>query len=155
MIPERIRKYTLEALTATPIVLGKLLTGITDAEADHRPDPERFTIREALAHMADWEPIWYERLSRIIEGENPTLPGYDEGQFAIDRDYAHSDVREQLAKFAEGRAKIRAYVASVPADAWDRTGVHGEIGPMTFHDLITLLLAHDGYHLKQFAEFRG
>lgn len=155
MVPERVRKYVLEALSATPLVLNRLLDGISDAEADSRPDPERFTIREAIAHMADWEPIWRERFVGIVEKENPDLPGYDEGQFAIDRDYAHSNLSEQLARFAEERAQLTAYIATVPREAWNRTAVHGEMGPITFHDLITLLLAHDGYHVKQVIEFRS
>jgi uncharacterized damage-inducible protein DinB len=154
MVPERVRKYALEALSATPPVLARLLDGLTDAEADRRPDPERFTIREALAHVADWEPIWLERLTALAERDNPTVPGYDEGQFAIDRDYAHADIAEQLARVTEGRARLVEYVARVPRESWDRPGVHGEIGPLTFHDLVTLILAHDGYHLKQMVEFR-
>lgn len=154
MTPERVRRYAITAMEGAPVVLDRLLDGITDAEADQRPDPERFTIREVIAHLADWEPIWTERLKAIAEQDGPFLPGYDEGQFAIDGDYAHSVLSEQAAKFRAGRGAMVRYAASVPPEAWGRRGRHGEIGPMTFADLVTLVLAHDGYHIRQIVEFR-
>ncbi|GAB4469822.1 MAG: hypothetical protein OHK0029_42540 [Armatimonadaceae bacterium] len=154
MLNERTRRYLLTAVQGTPVVLEALLQGITEDEADRRPDPERFTIREAVAHLADWEPIWRERLTAIAEKEHPHLPGYDEGQFAIDHDYAHSIVAEQAAIFASERAQLAAYLREIPEEVWGKTGVHGEMGEITFTELVTLLLAHDGYHLKQIAEYR-
>jgi uncharacterized damage-inducible protein DinB len=154
MYPERIRKYALSAIAGTPEVLEAVLHGVTDGEADSRPDPERFTIREVLCHLADWEPIWLERLSAIAEQEKPFLPGYDEGQFAIERDYAHSNTTEQADRFRTGRLALVEYVTNAPAEAWERTGTHGEIGTITFGELVFLLVAHDGYHLKQVVQYR-
>jgi uncharacterized damage-inducible protein DinB len=153
-IPERVRAYSIQAMEATPKVLARLLHDITGVEADRRPNSERFTIREAVAHLADWEPIWLGRLRSIVEEEKPFLPGYDEGQFAIEHDYANADPIEQAMIFATGRAALVAYVANVPLELWNRLGHHGEMGDIRFGEFITLLLAHDGYHLKQIVEFR-
>jgi ADP-ribose pyrophosphatase YjhB (NUDIX family) len=155
MIPERVRYYARTGLESAPVTLERLLGGITDAEADRRPDPERFTLREVVAHLADWEPIWHERLKAIAEQNDPFLPSYDEGQYAIDHDYAHSILSEQLAKFRAGREALARYVASVPVETWSRSGRHGEMGQITFAELVTLVLGHDGYHLRQAVEFRS
>jgi uncharacterized damage-inducible protein DinB len=154
MIPDRVRYYARTGLEGAPVILERLLSGITDAEADRRPDPERFTLREVIAHLADWEPIWHERLKAIAEQNDPFLPGYDEGQYAIDHDYAHSVLSEQLAKFRAGREALARYVASVPVEAWSRSGRHGEMGSITFAELVTFVLGHDGYHFRQVVEFR-
>jgi uncharacterized damage-inducible protein DinB len=152
--PERVRNYRQQGLAATPVLLEHLLEGITDTELDRRPDPERFTLREAVAHVADWEGIWLERMRLIVAEEDPYLPGYDEGQWAVDHDYAHADLGEQLAKFRAGREVLTAFLADLPPEAYGRVGRHGEIGLLTLGDLATLVLAHDAYHLRQVAEFR-
>lgn len=154
MQSERVRAYILHGIRATPLIFARLLEGVTDAELDRRPDPERFTLREVVCHLADWEPIWLERIRAIAERENPTLPGYDEGQFAIDNDYAHANIAEQMEKFATGRAALTEYVTALPADAWTRPGVHQEAGPMLLGDLVSLILGHDGYHARQMVEYR-
>jgi uncharacterized damage-inducible protein DinB len=155
MTPERTRLYVLHGLSATPVVLETLLNGITEDEADYRPDPERFTIREALAHMADWEPIWRERIRLIAETDDPFLPGYDEGQWAIDNDYAHSVVAEQVAKFRAGREALTAYLRGLSPEAWERTGRHEEWKQMSIANLAALVLGHDGYHTRQIIEWRA
>lgn len=53
------RKYLVGALDGAPDVFESLLAGLTDAEIDRRPDPDRFTLREMMAHLADWSrSIW-------------------------------------------------------------------------------------------------
>jgi uncharacterized damage-inducible protein DinB len=153
MLPDKARSYLLHGLSATPLVIDRLLKDATEAEFDRRPDPDRFTIREAMAHLADWEGVWMERISKMATEENPHLQGYDEGQWAIDNDYAHLDVHEQQARFREGRARLLAYLRDLPSDQWQRSGLHTEVGPVTIASLAVLVLGHDGYHTKQISEW--
>ncbi|HEX8833513.1 MAG TPA: DinB family protein [Abditibacteriaceae bacterium] len=66
--------YLFVALRAAPDLFDYQLRELTALEADLRPDPERFTIREIMAHLADWEKIFHERMRRVCAEENPTLP---------------------------------------------------------------------------------
>lgn len=152
MLAERAHHYLRHGLAATPVVLERLLSGTTPQDHDRRPDPERFTIREAVAHLADWEGVWLERMQRI-KTEEPFLPGYDEGQWAIDHDYAHSDLVEQTRKFRDGRAAILAFLAELAPADWERTGNHQEAGVLTLESLAVMILGHDGYHLRQVTDF--
>jgi uncharacterized damage-inducible protein DinB len=151
MFPARVHYYQLSAMTGTPDVLYRLLSEYPPNSPvwDHRPDPERFTLREVLAHIADWEPIFLERVSRAVEMTEPTLQGYDEGQFAIDRDYAHSDPHANLKRFRQGREALVAYLRDLPDTAWDRIGHHSELGPITVEAQLSLIVGHDGYHTAQ------
>jgi len=153
MIPEHVRRYLLAGLEATPIALDRLLKDAPEAAWDLRPDPERFTLREVMAHLADWEPVWRERLERIRSEDLPELPGYDEGQWAIDHDYAHADPRTQQALFRDRRAQLLEMLRALSPDDWQRAGQHSQWGRLTMCDLATLILGHDGYHLRQTAEW--
>lgn len=149
-----VRRYLLHGLRATPIVLEKLLEGLTEEEADRRPDPERFTLREVLAHLADWEPIWLDRIRRIATENEPLLPSYDEGQFAIDNHYDQIPVETSLRAFITGRAAFTDYIEALPEDAFERLGQREELGPISLFELIALVLGHDGYHTRQVIEYR-
>jgi uncharacterized damage-inducible protein DinB len=153
-VPKATIKYLVNGLTASPDVLERLLEGVTDAELDARPDPDRFTLREAIAHMADWEGVWLERIERTLNEDTPFLPGYDEGQWAIDHDYAHAKLPEQLARFRSGRERIVAILSGLAPEAWTRPAKHGEWGDTTVLAMAALILGHDGYHLKQVVDFR-
>ena len=150
MLQEKIRHYLLVDLESAPDVLARLLPALTDPAAlDRQPDPERFTLREMLAHLADWEAVFLKRLTQTRDEENPTLQGLDEGQIALDHDYAHADPQECLARYKTGRGKIVAFLRELSPDQWERVGTHTEVGPVTIDDQVVLIAAHDGYHRKQ------
>jgi Protein of unknown function (DUF664). len=156
MAPEHTLRYLKSGLEAAPLLLEHLLAGVTEAEIDFRPDPDRFTLREVVAHLADWEPIWLGRMEVMVQQEDPHLPGYDEGQFALDHDYAHAELAGQLATFREARARTVAFLSALPRAEWTgRTGRHDEWGRVTIYDLAALVCGHDGYHLRQIVEWRA
>lgn len=152
----RARRYVLAGLTGTTTVIAVLLNNFSsdDPRWDIQPDPERFSLREMTAHLADWDEIWLERAVRIVTEETPELPDVDEGLIAVARDYAHQDPRANLARFATGRAKLVAYFDAVPEIAWSRKGNRPPtIGEIELDALAALILGHDGYHTKQTAEY--
>lgn len=154
MLADKIVRYVLLSLEGEPDVYARLLMGVTDTEADRRPDPARFTLREALAHVAEWEDVFLQRMTATRDTDTPLLQGYDEGQWAIDHNYAHADVPMQLALFRQRRVRNVAFLRALAPDQWARTGRHTEVGPITLEEQMLLMLAHDGYHARQFAEWR-
>jgi hypothetical protein len=155
MMPAAVHKYLVVALSGLPDVAERLLTGMhaDDPRWDFRPDPARFTLREALAHLADWEPIHRERIRRMLEEENPMLPDVDEGKTAIDNDYAHSDPHGSLEWIRGGRQKIVQLLETLGAEEWERPGFRDQVGPISIEVLATFIAAHDGYHLRQIAQW--
>lgn len=150
-LPPMARKYVLSAASGTPDVLDALLVSLSadDPRWDAQPDPTRFSLREMVAHLADWEPIWVERLTRIRDEDNPSLPDIDEGQRAIDGDYAHRDPRQSLADFRTGRAAVMELLSALPAEAWERVGHREKVGTFSIETLTIFIVGHDGYHTHQ------
>ncbi len=146
-------KYILSGLEATPVVLIELLHGQSEATYDKRPDPERFSLREVICHLADWEGVWLERMQRMASEESPELPGYDEGQWAIDHNYKEANAIEQINKFTEGRKALVEFLKYLASEQWERTGIHSQWGSISILSLATLVIGHDGYHTKQIVEW--
>jgi hypothetical protein len=149
------RHYLFTALKAQPELFERALHELTSDEADRRPDPDRFSIREVMAHLAEWEGIWLERMKRICAEDHPTLPGYDEGAFARDHDYASKDPFEQVRLFREGREKLVAFLGERVESDWQRTALRQEIGVLTLEALTLIIPLHDIYHLQQVQQWRA
>jgi uncharacterized damage-inducible protein DinB len=153
MLPKAAGKYLLDGLAATPVVVDRLLAAAPGADYDRRPDPQRFTTREMMAHLADWEPIWLERFTLIRDTENPPLPNRDPDEWAARNGYETADVTEQQARFRVGREKLLALLTALTPEQWERRGTHSAWGPLSMEELAVLVLGHDGYHLRQLAEW--
>lgn len=154
-----VRDYTLTAITGTPDVLERLLDGIasTDSVWDRRPDPERFTLREIAAHLADWNGVWQERITRIRDEEEPRLVvrrpddvGRESGSFLA----APAD---SLLRFRASRAELLPILRSLEGAQWERAGeIIGHpsaSGMVSIESWLLVILGHDGYHLRQIAEW--
>ncbi len=149
--PAPARAYLFKALSGTPEVLARLLSGVADKDPiwDRRPDPDRFTLREILAHLADWEPIWRTRFAKMRDEVTPFLPSIDEGEMVIENDYAHQNPSDNLARYKAGRESLVELLSSLDDDVWDRKGNREFVGVLTVQMLASLVQSHDGYHLLQ------
>ena len=154
MLPDRIKTYLLCDLEATPELLDRLLPDVSDeAIYDRRPDPERFTVREVIAHLADWEEVFLSRIQQTRDQDNAKFAGMDEGKLARDHDYAHADPAECRARFRQGRQTLVDTLRGLTPAQWERVGTHSEIGPVTVETQAVMIASHDGYHLKQILEW--
>ena len=153
--PPSAQNYLIKALKGTPTVLERLVKdhGPEDPIWDFSPDPLRFSLREVVAHLADWEPIWLERFTRANTESRPFLPSVDEGQLAITGDYKHRDPVACVAAYKSGRIKLVSYLESLGTADWNKIAEREFVGPLTIQMMATYVLSHDGYHLAQVVEW--
>ncbi len=141
--------YVINGIEGCPRIVRALLRSATPEDYGRRLARDRFTLKEALAHWADWDAIHLERIERILAEDRPTLMGVDEGQVAIERDYAHQDVESIMARFETDRAKLVARLRAVQPHEWSRTATRDPLGEFDLFQQVAIVSGHDGYHLRQ------
>ena len=157
MLLPMMRDRLLTALSGTPDVLDGLLGPVTPKSPlwDVRPDPDRFTLREVLAHLSDYELIWQERIRRTCEEDRPDLLPADRDRLAVENDYAHSDSTLTRRLFRQRRTVLVDYLRGLPAEEWQKIGVWAgpTSGPLTLEEQAVFVVIHDGYHTQQAAQW--
>lgn len=143
--------YLIRALEMTPRLAEKELRRGA-ADFDVRPNPDRFSMREVIAHLADWEPIMLTRIQTGVDSPGATINAYDEGQMALDNNYAASDPMDMLRRWKADRARSIDYIGKLSDEDFAKPVVHPERGRMTVGDIAHMLVSHDIYHLEQLAE---
>ena len=74
----------LDLLEATPAILRRLITELTDEDARWKPAPERFPVAEVLAHLSHSEGHCYRmRLDRFMAETRPEFES-DDAQMYLD-----------------------------------------------------------------------
>src|SRR3990172_3253391 len=66
-------------LQALKGVAGRLVAATADlpeAAADWRAQPDAWTVREIVAHLANAEPPFLARLRRMVEEANPAIQSF-------------------------------------------------------------------------------
>ncbi|HWD39348.1 MAG TPA: DinB family protein [Fimbriimonas sp.] len=144
--------YVLRSIEFGPTVLERILAQIPEEQYDARPDPDRFTLREAVAHLADWESIFLDRMRQVLDSPGCLIESIDEEELAVEREYAKQDVRENLAKFKSRRAETTQFVRSLTPDDFKKTCRRDQYPDMTLEDWANLLVCHDMWHLEHASE---
>ncbi len=142
----------ISLLAKTPQLLQTLL-GDLPAELLHwKPKPERWSISEVLAHLADLEHVYAERVQRMVAEDSPPIAKYDLAGAAARGEYSRGSAGENLEHFTRTRRSSLAILIGLPASAGSRTGVHSELGTITLAHMLNEWANHDLGHLRQIAE---
>ncbi len=138
----------IEQYLAGPALLRKAVAGLSAQQLKARPVPGKWSALEVVCHLADFEPIYADRMKRVIAEDNPTLLGADQEKFAANLGYHDRDLEEELKIIETTRSQMARIFRKLPAQAWSRTGVHSEYGPRTLEQLLTTITNHIPHHAK-------
>jgi hypothetical protein len=131
-------------------VVVEALAGTTAAELDAQPpDPDEWTARMVVHHLADSEMMSATRLRRLIAEDDPVIQGYDEPTFARRLFYDDRPIEPALAALGAARATTFQILERLTDDQWARTGTHTESGRYGVEDWLRIYGAHAHEHAAQ------
>ena len=145
--------YLFQALEAGPVIFSRLCMIIGETKVDEKTDPERFTLRYAIAHLADWEEIQLGRMRAAVESPGTMIEAFDEVLRAEEQSYSEMALDDCLRKFAERRKETIAYLNDREYNEWPQTVYHPERRWLSLYDLANLMVAHDTYHIEHLTQF--
>lgn len=145
----------LERFRRGPELLASALTGAAGSEVDFKPAPDKWSVREIVAHLSDSEIVGAERFRRVIAEENPQLVGYDQNKWAANLDYARRKPSASLETFRRIRAENWELLKDLPESAFERIGLHSERGPLTLLALLRIYAEHAEKHTTQIRNVRA
>jgi uncharacterized damage-inducible protein DinB len=141
------------AFRYTPTILERILDQISPERYDESINPDRFNLTQMVAHLADAELIFLDRCVMGVEKPGTVVEPFDEGQRAVEKNYAEKDLRHELAVFANRRRETVAYLESLNEDQLSGYYSHPVLGDMTIPRHIAFLTGHDLYHIEQTTEY--
>lgn len=147
--------YLLEGLASGPSAVETLVGRIDAQHYDTVVSPDRFTVREIVAHLADWEAIWRERAEHGQAQTEGSVQAMDEGERAAAQNYATWDVAESLAIYRQRRTDFVERVRQMTSEEMDRAYQHPQYGPVTVWVHCVMLAGHDLYHIQQLLDYQA
>ena len=145
--------YLLLGMQLSPLSMERLVRMIPPSRYDEKTDPLRFTVREAMAHMADWEPVLLDRMQTTISNPGATIKAWDESKRALDNNYAATDPLAEVQRLIDMREVTVRFIRERAEGHWDNHVIHPERGPMTLADQANAILGHDHYHIEHLTQY--
>lgn len=143
--PEAIRA----TLRSTPAALSTLTASLPPEAWQFSPAAGEWCITEVICHLRDVDlEVSLPRVEKILESDNPFLPGVDTDRWSQQRNYISQDGPQALQDFLQGRRRLLDLLEgdSVP---WSRRARHAIFGPTTLRELADFMAQHDRTHIRQ------
>ena len=126
--------------------LARVLDGMSPEQAEARPAPNKWSLREIVAHLADCEIAWSWRLRQAFGEEHATIQPFD--QDAWSRIYSVYSLAQARACFEALRAWNVAFVGGLNEADKQRPVTHPERGEETLWTIVQIMAGHDLHHLE-------
>jgi uncharacterized damage-inducible protein DinB len=147
-------KTLIEQYSAGPEQLRQAVAGMTDQQLDAQPIAGKWSTRQVVAHIADFEPVYVDRMKRVIAENQPIIFAGDPDVFAASLWYDQRDVAEELEMIATLRRHMTRLLRAAEPEDFQRLGKHSESGPITLAQLLENITNHIPHHVRFIEEKR-
>jgi uncharacterized damage-inducible protein DinB len=144
----------IEQYVAGADAVRSAIAGMNEEHLDARPIVGKWSSRQVVCHLADFEPIYADRMKRVIAENCPTFFGGDPDTFAAGLRYEHRHVEEELNLLAAVRTHMATILRDLRSADFERVGNHAEAGHLTLETLLRNIADHVPHHLNFIAEKR-
>jgi DinB superfamily len=141
------RPLAVQAATAER--LSRLIDGVPMDRLRKRPAPDKWSVCEIIAHLADAEIVGAYRIRSILGSPGTAIAAYDQDRWAASGHYAARDPRKSVEVFRVVREANLALLDSFEADQWKHYGIHSERGEESIEHIVRMFAGHDVNHLQQ------
>ncbi len=138
-----------ETLAAQPDALARLVTGADPAAAYA---PGKWTVAQALQHIADTERVFAFRALWFARSAEAPLPSFDQDAWAATAE--SRPLGALVAEFRAARAATLALLEGLSDEALGRAGVASGV-PMTARAALFVCTGHVEHHLAVFRDAYG
>ena len=148
-------KKPLALQSATAKKLQRLIKGVPTAKLRKRPAPDKWSVSEILAHLADAEIVGGFRMRLILGAPGVPVAAFDQDSWVTSGHYAKRDPRQSLEQFRVVREANLALLKSLTPEQWKHYGMHSERGQESIEHMVRMFAGHDVNHLRQIEQILG
>ena len=141
------RGVAVQAATAKR--LGRLIKGVSMTKLRKRPAPDKWSVSDIIAHLADGEIVGGFRIRFILGAPGAPLVAYDQDSWVSSGHYEKRDPRKSLELFRVLREANLALLKSLAPAQWKICGMHSERGQESIEHIVRMFAGHDLNHLQQ------
>ncbi len=135
----------LEILLNQQRDLVRLLSPLTEEQADFRYASGKWSVKEVLGHISDTERIFAYRLLRIARGDQTPLASFEQDGYIQNGNFSARKLADLLHEFSTVREATISLVRSLDDAAWLRRGTANQ-KEVSVLALAFVIAGHERHH---------
>jgi hypothetical protein len=135
-----------DVLQAQEAEMLALCGDISEEQSGHRYAPDKWSMRQVVAHLNDCERLFVYRAMWFARGFDSELPSFDQNVAIATCGADERTWRSHVDEFRAVRGATRTFFENLPGGAWDRRGIASG-NPFTVRALAYLSAGHLIHHV--------
>lgn len=140
------REHLIETLRVAPALLEELVRATPPERIRRRPADGKWSIHEHVCHLAAVGPLFSDRLTLMLEENNPAIGPYEPPPDEQEGSLLERDMEVEMRRFADGRARLVHRLERLSEAEWRRTAQHGGYTEYDVHIMFRHVMMHDQLH---------
>lgn len=124
-----------------------LLRELSEEQANARPGPDEWNIKQIIGHLSDAERIFAYRALRFARGDETELPGFYQNPYVENGHFEERTLTDLLDEFATIRKANLYLFRNLTAADTERSGIASG-NPMSVRALIYAIAGHEHHHVE-------
>jgi hypothetical protein len=143
-------KKHLDAAEKSPKQIAAAVSGLPEKTLRYKPAPDKWSILEILAHLADMEILYAYRMRQMLADRDPVIAPIDQDAWAKNLGYMESSPPELVALYGLNRHANLRLLRRLKIDDLQKSARHPELDrPVTVADYVQMMSKHGPNHLEQ------
>ena len=148
-------KRPLAVQAATAGKLERMIKGVPRAKLRKRPAPDKWSVNEIVAHLADSEIVLGYRMRQILGLPGAPITAVGQDSWVTSGHYEKRNPRKSVELFRVVREANLGLLKSLTPEQWKFYGMHSERGKETIEHIVRIYAGHDINHLLQIKRILG
>ena len=123
------------------------LASVSEAAADFRYAPDKWSIKEIAGHMVDTERVFAYRALCFARGETAKLPGFDQDLWARAASFGVRTLKSLTEELVLTRRMTISLLEPLNEEEWLRGGIANE-NNFTVRAVAYAIAGHERHHLN-------
>jgi uncharacterized damage-inducible protein DinB len=128
-----------------------LLRGVSDEQAESRYAPGKWSLKEVVGHVLDYERIFSSRALAFARAGAVAMPGFDQEELMAGAPFGAYGLGELASEFEHARHANVSFFRHLCDDAWTRRGVANN-AEVSVRALAYIMAGHELHHLRVIRE---
>jgi len=143
-------------MVAARLEFMKQLAGFSKNELTKQPAGDEWSPLQLAHHLYIADGLALEQMQLVQSEDNPFIIATEDETPRLTRaSEPPASLDAVLAGMAARREELFEYLASLPAEAWERSFRHPKWGERKFYQLVNILPLHDQMHAQQLANIKA
>ena len=131
----------------THLAFKALVSPLSEAQAEMRPGPNEWNIKEIIGHIADGERVFCYRALRVARKDTTPLPAFDQDTYVPAGEFTSRPLADLLQELDTVRAATVALFSTFSEEALLRRGTASG-ATISVRALAYIIAGHEHHHLE-------